>query len=339
MTTWPLLAPSAIVALARLTRRERRFTVLAAESISHLLAVPTLVGLSVGVATRRRDLTAVAGGLALAHLAWALPQLRPPRGVPDDDGGTAVRLLSFNLLFINLDMGAVATELRKADADVLLLQEMSRANLELLEKEELLDAYPHRLVDARPDALGSAIYSRLPLADADIWRASGFPMARATVIVNDRRLRVYDVHTRAPFGPGAYEHWIRQLQGLGDAAASERHPVVLAGDYNVMPTELDVYKPERWVNDALFRPETRAAFKTLTEQGWTDAIRKLYPDEIIYTFFDYFRNAYARNAGLRIDHFLLSPHFNKLLVGAGVNLDVRGWEKTSDHAPVWIEVE
>jgi endonuclease/exonuclease/phosphatase (EEP) superfamily protein YafD len=232
MATWPLLAPSAIVALARLTRRERRFTVLAAESISDLLALPTLVGLSMGVASRRRDLTAVAGGLALAHLLWALPQLRRPRGAPDDGGGAAVRLLSFNLLFVNLDMGAVAAELRKADADVLLLQEMSRANLELLEKEEVLDAYPHRLVDARPDALGSAIYSRLPLDDAEIWRTSGFPMARATVLVDDRRLRVYDVHTRAPFGPGAYEHWIRQLQGLGDAAASEPHPVVMAGDYN-----------------------------------------------------------------------------------------------------------
>jgi exodeoxyribonuclease-3 len=106
-----------------------------------------------------------------------------------------------------------------------------------------------------------------------------------------------------------------------------------------MPTELDVYKPERWVKDALFLPEVRAAFKTLTEQGWTDAIRKLYPNEVIYTFFDYFRNAYQRNAGLRIDHFLLSPHFDDRLVAAGVNRDVRGWEKSSDHCPVWIELK
>ena len=115
-------------------------------------------------------------------------------------------------------------------------------------------------------------------------------------------------------------------------------PVVLTGDYNVMPTELDVYKPERWVDDALFRPESRAAFKKLVAQGWTDAIRKLYPDEIIYTFWDYFRNAYGRNAGLRIDHFLLSPKLEKRLQAAGVDKEVRGWEKTSDHAPVWIEL-
>ena len=105
-----------------------------------------------------------------------------------------------------------------------------------------------------------------------------------------------------------------------------------------MPTEKDVYKPERWVNDALFRPETRAAFKKLLDQGWTDAIRKLYPDDTIYTFWDYFRNAYGRNAGLRIDHFLLSPQIEKRLKNAGVDKDVRGWEKTSDHAPVWIEL-
>src|SRR6185503_13544970 len=99
-------------------------------------------------------------------------------------------------------------------------------------------------------------------------------------------------------------------------------PIVLTGDYNVMPTELDVYKPERWVNDALFRPEVRAAFKTLVSQGWTDAIRKLYPEETIYTFWDYFRNAYGRNAGLRIDHFLLSPQLDERLLAAGVDREV-----------------
>ena len=84
--------------------------------------------------------------------------------------------------------------------------------------------------------------------------------------------------------------------------------------------------------------ETRAAFKQLVAQGWTDAIRKLYPTETIYTFWDYFRNAYGRNAGLRIDHFLLSPKLSRQLTAAGVNREVRGWEKTSDHAPVWIEL-
>lgn len=116
-------------------------------------------------------------------------------------------------------------------------------------------------------------------------------------------------------------------------------PVVLTGDYNVIPTEMDAYKPERWVDDALFRPEVRAAFEKLVAQGWTDAIRKLHPEETIYTFWDYFRNAYGRNAGLRIDHFLLSPHLKKKLISCGVDKHVRGWEKTSDHAPVWIQLK
>jgi exodeoxyribonuclease-3 len=92
------------------------------------------------------------------------------------------------------------------------------------------------------------------------------------------------------------------------------------------------------VDDALFRPETRQAFANLAAQGWTDALRTLHPNETIYTFWDYFRNAYERNAGLRIDHFLLSPQAAKLLVAANVDRNVRGWEKSSDHAPVWIEL-
>jgi exodeoxyribonuclease-3 len=133
--------------------------------------------------------------------------------------------------------------------------------------------------------------------------------------------------------------WFKRLQLHANKLWKQDVPVILAGDYNVMPTELDVYKPERWVKDALFLPEVRLAFKKLTDKGWTDAIRKIYPDETIYTFWDYFRNAYARNAGLRIDHFLLSPHFNKSLIAAGVDKQVRGWEKTSDHAPVWIKIK
>jgi exodeoxyribonuclease III len=133
--------------------------------------------------------------------------------------------------------------------------------------------------------------------------------------------------------------WFKRLAARAKKLMAMDVPVILAGDYNVMPKELDVYKPERWVDDALFRPEVRTAFRELVAQGWTDAIRKLHPGEKIYTFWDYFRNAYGRDAGLRIDHFLLSRHLDKRLIGAGVDKHVRGWEKTSDHAPVWIELK
>lgn len=116
-------------------------------------------------------------------------------------------------------------------------------------------------------------------------------------------------------------------------------PAILAGDYNVMPTELDVYNPDRWRDDALFRSEVREAFKNLIEQGWTDALRTQNPGERIYTFWDYFRNAWGRNAGLRLDHFLLSPVVAERLEAVGVDRDVRGWEKASDHAPAWIRLD
>jgi exodeoxyribonuclease III len=132
--------------------------------------------------------------------------------------------------------------------------------------------------------------------------------------------------------------WFERLIEHGAELLATGAPVVLAGDYNVMPTELDVYKPERWVDDALFRVEVRDAFRRLAAQGWTDALRTLHPGERIYTFWDYFRNAYARDAGLRIDHLLLSPAVATRLKGAGVDRDVRGWDKASDHAPVWIEL-
>jgi exodeoxyribonuclease-3 len=115
-------------------------------------------------------------------------------------------------------------------------------------------------------------------------------------------------------------------------------PAVLAGDFNVMPTELDVYKPERWLDYALFAPEVRSEYRRLLQQGWTDALRTLHPEEVVYTFWDYFRNAYARNAGLRIDHLLLTPSLAGRLRTVEVDSHVRGWEKSSDHAPVWIDL-
>jgi exodeoxyribonuclease-3 len=115
-------------------------------------------------------------------------------------------------------------------------------------------------------------------------------------------------------------------------------PFIMAGDYNVMPTDLDVYAPERWRVDALFRPEVREAYAELVKLEWTDALRELNPGARIYRFWKYFREAFARDAGLRIDHLLLSPALKTRLVSGGVAREVRGWEKTSDHAPAWIEL-
>jgi exodeoxyribonuclease-3 len=133
--------------------------------------------------------------------------------------------------------------------------------------------------------------------------------------------------------------WMERLITRAAQLLESGAPVVMAGDYNVIPTELDVYKPERWVTDALFRPESREAFQRLLAQGWTDSLRTLHPGETIYTFYDYFRDAFGRNAGLRIDHLLLSPSLAPALRAAGVHREVRAREKPSDHVPTWIELD
>lgn len=132
--------------------------------------------------------------------------------------------------------------------------------------------------------------------------------------------------------------WIERFEALAAELFELDGPVVLAGDYNIIPTNADVYKPERWTDDALFAPEVKAAYQRLLESGWTDALRTLHPDERVFTFWDYFRNAWPRDAGLRIDHLLLNRAAAGQLRRAGVDRSVRALEKTSDHAPVWIEL-
>ncbi|MFB2607579.1 exodeoxyribonuclease III, partial [Rhizobium phaseoli] len=133
--------------------------------------------------------------------------------------------------------------------------------------------------------------------------------------------------------------WVRRLSAYAAELLEIEVPSILAGDFNVMPTEIDVYKPERWLDDALFRPEVRNAYAQLVAQGWTDAVRHLHPGERIYTFWKYWRNSFERDAGLRIDHLLLSPTVAPWLRSASVRRKPRGWEHTSDHAPVVIELD
>jgi exodeoxyribonuclease-3 len=129
-----------------------------------------------------------------------------------------------------------------------------------------------------------------------------------------------------------FERLIKHAQTLFDSG----HPVVLAGDFNVVPTDFDIYDPKSWRKDALLQPESRACFERLLQQGWIDALRHLHPDERIYTFWDYFRQHWQRDAGLRIDHLLLNAELAPRLVGAGVDRWVRDLPKASDHAPTWI---
>jgi exodeoxyribonuclease-3 len=132
--------------------------------------------------------------------------------------------------------------------------------------------------------------------------------------------------------------WFKRLQRHARALLKADVPVVLAGDYNVAPTEIDIYPTTSWDDDALVQPESRAAYARLVKQGWTDALREEYPGERIYTFWHYMRNRWPRDAGLRLDHLLLSPKLARRMKAAGVDRDVRGEPGASDHAPVWVEL-
>lgn len=130
--------------------------------------------------------------------------------------------------------------------------------------------------------------------------------------------------------------WFRRLKRHAATLLEQDIPVLLAGDYNVAPTALDIYPTKSWNRDALIQPKSRAAFASLVAQGWCDAIRKLHPEEPIYTFWEYKRNRWLRDAGLRLDHLLLSPQLAPRLRKAGVDREMRGEEGASDHAPAWI---
>jgi exodeoxyribonuclease III len=132
-----------------------------------------------------------------------------------------------------------------------------------------------------------------------------------------------------------FERLITHAKGLWRSS----HPVVMCGDYNVVPTDFDIYDPKSWRKDALLQPQTRACWERLLAQGWVDSIRHLHPDDRVFTFWDYFRQHWQRDAGLRIDHLLLNRALAPALVAAGVDRWVRGEEHASDHAPTWIQLD
>ena len=256
-----------------------------------------------------------------------------------------MKIATYNVNGINARLPVLLRWLQETQPDVVCLQEL-KAPQEKIPEQAIKDAGYHAIWHGQKSWNGVAILSRNEPAEEICRVLPGDPedlhSRYIEAKVNDIIIGCLYLPNGNPAPGPKFDYKLRWferfIQHASELLASDV-PVILTGDFNVIPTEIDVYKPERWGDDALFRPETRAYFKTLTEQGWTDAIRKLYPNEVIYTYFDFFRDAYARNAGLRIDHFLLSPHFNDRLLAAGVNLDVRGWEKTSDHAPVWIEIK
>jgi len=256
-----------------------------------------------------------------------------------------MKIATYNVNGVNGRLPVLLRWLAEEQPDVVCLQEL-KAPQENFPQQAIADAGYHAIWHGQSRWNGVAILSRNPNIEEIGRDLPGDPEDLQSRYIEAMIDGIVICCLYLPNGnpaPGPkFDYklkWFDRLASRAQKLLEFKTPVVLVGDFNVMPTERDVYKPERWVNDALFRPEVRNAFQDLVGQGWTDAIRELYPDETIYTFWDYFRQAYARNAGLRIDHFLLSPQLKDKLASGGVHKHVRGWEKTSDHAPVWIELK
>lgn len=259
--------------------------------------------------------------------------------------GSGVRLATFNVNGIQAREAALLRWLEESRPDIACLQEL-KAPAERFPANALRAAGYESIWHGQKSWNGVAILSRrgrplelrrtLP-GDADDVHSRYIEASVGDVVVGC----LYLPNGNPAPGP-RFDYKLRWLDRFLSHAAellAAGRPTVLAGDFNVIPTDLDVYAPERWRDDALFRPEVRAAYRSLLEQGWTDALRTLHPNGRVYTFWKYLRNAFTRDAGLRIDHLLLSPALARRLVAAGVDRNVRGRAKPSDHAPVWIELE
>lgn len=256
-----------------------------------------------------------------------------------------MKIATYNVNGINARLPVLLRWLEEKRPDIACLQELKKPQADFPE-DVLRDAGYEAIWHGQKSWNGVAILSRI---GAPVEIRKGLPFNE-----DDEQSRYIEAEVGGitvgclylPNGnpaPGPkFDYKLQWMQRFHDHAQTlwdSGKPVVLTGDYNVIPENIDAYKPERWVTDALFFPESRAAYAAYLEMGWTDALRHLYPKDTIYTFWDYFRNAFGRNAGIRIDHFLLSKKLVKKLKAGGVDTDVRGWEKTSDHAPTWIELD
>ncbi|MHB9880156.1 exodeoxyribonuclease III [Pacificimonas sp. ICDLI1SI03] len=255
-----------------------------------------------------------------------------------------MKIATFNVNGVNGRLAALLRWLEEEKPDIVALQEL-KAPQERFPEAAIRDAGYEAIWHGQKSWNGVALLSRVGEIFATRRGLPNDPDPKQSRYIEAAINGVIVASLYLPNGnprPGPkFDYKLAWFERLIDHAAdflATGAPVVLAGDFNVIPTERDVYKPERWLDDALFAPEVRAVYFRLLEQGWSDALRARHPEETIYTFWHYFRDAFARDAGLRIDHLLLSPSLADRLVDAQVDRHVRGWEKASDHAPTWIDI-
>ena len=259
-----------------------------------------------------------------------------------------MKIASFNINGIKARAAALPEWLDEAQPDVVVLQEIKSVD-EAFPREMLEERGYNVETHGQKSFNGVAILSKLPLEDV----TRGLPgddaddQARwieATVVGDDMALRVCGLYL--PNGnpaPGPkYDYklaWMARLQARAEALLAEETPFLMAGDYNIIPQAEDAAKPDSWRKDALFRPESRAAWRRLVNLGLTDAFRARTQGPGHYSFWDYQAGAWNRNNGIRIDHFLLSPTVADRLRECQIDRDVRGRDKPSDHVPIWVELD
>ncbi|GGO24076.1 exodeoxyribonuclease III [Gemmobacter aquaticus] len=268
-----------------------------------------------------------------------------------------MKIATFNINGIRARIEALPRWLSEARPDVVALQEIKTVDEGF--PRELFEDMGYRVeTHGQKSFNGVAILSRLPLEDV----SRGLPgddsdeQARwieATVMGDKRAVRLcalylpngnpveFDAADR-PLHTGKYGYklnWMRRMRAHAQTLLDREEPLVLAGDYNIIPQAEDAARPEAWARDALFLPESRAAFRQILNLGLTEAFRARHAGPGHYSFWDYQAGAWERNNGIRIDHLLLSPQAADLLRDAGIDRDVRAGEKPSDHVPVWIELD
>ncbi len=252
-----------------------------------------------------------------------------------------MKIASFNINGTNARLPRLLEWLDAYKPDVACLQEI-KMQTENLPVETLKDAGYHCLVHGQKGFNGVAILSREPAVETRRGLPGDETDEQSRYLEADvagvRVASIYLPNGNPQPGP-KFDYklaWMARLQAHAQNLLAGGGAVVLAGDYNVIPNDDDVWRPEAMANDALMQPESRAAYRALLWQGWTDALRAVHPGGQVWTYWDYQAGAWARNHGFRIDHLLLSPAAADRLVDAGVDTAVRGAEKASDHAPVWV---
>lgn len=260
-----------------------------------------------------------------------------------------MRLATWNVNSIRARLGAVIDWLDTARPDVVCLQEIKTVN-ETFPHDEFARMGYHVAVHGQKSYNGVALLSKYPLDDVVTALPGEGDDAQARyieadILIGERMARVASLYlpNGNPISDGtkfAYKSaWIARLTAHAERLMEQEIPVILAGDYNVIPTPDDVYDTSLWVDDALFHPRIRAAFRGLLHLGYTDALRACNPSSHCYSFWDYQRGDWEHDRGLRIDHVLLSPMAADQLLACGIDRRPRGEKRPSDHTPVWVELD